>query len=229
MSTGDVVQGLPGTKSEPALVRCVREEHHGSDALHAPGRAPLHTSRVSSSADPRDGGSPSCSAKKGGSDAPIPPKAGPTEYVGGLNTKTLLLLVAHGEQYGKDSTSVELSQGGQENAPAALKRNGDCAQLSARGRGAKASAGRRLASGHPAPVRLTDGEAPVAQPGSAPQPELPVAEVGRSNRLGSSTSTDEQVTKVSAQLQENAGRPASVSDCLTGSAAAQPACFGRTA
>jgi hypothetical protein len=116
--------------------------------------------------------------------APIPPKAGPAEYVGGLNTNTLRLLDAHSGQIWKDSTSVEQSQGGQRITPAALKQDGDRAQLSARGRGARASGGRRLASGHPAPVRLTDGEAPVAQPGSAPQPELPVAEVARSNRVG---------------------------------------------
>lgn len=163
------------------------------------------------------------SSQQEASHAPIPPKEGPTEYVGGLNTKPLRLLDAHGGHFGKDSTSVEQSQGGQENAPAALKQNGDRAQLSACGRGARASGGRRLASDHPSPVRLTDGEALVAQPGSAPQPELPVAEVPRSNRGGSSTSTDEQVTKVRAQLQASAGRPASVSDCLTGSAAAQPA------
>ena len=52
-------------------------------------------------------------------------------------------------------------------------------------------------------------EAAVAQPGSAPNPELPGAEVARSNRASCSTSTDQQVTKVRAQLQGSAGRPAS--------------------
>lgn len=166
------------------------------------------------------GSTPAGSTKEGGSDAPTPPKVGPTEYVGGLNTQTLRSLDAHGEHIWKDSTSVARSQGGHRIAPAALKQDGDRAQLSARGRGARASGGRRLASGHPAPVRLTDGEAPVAQPGSAPQPELPVAEVARSNRAGGSTSNPNEVSRVHLGI---ASRLATADDCVAGSASAQPA------
>lgn len=90
LNTGDVVQGLPGTKPEPALVRCMPTEvQQGDVALLAPGRAALITQRVSSSADPRDGGSPSCSAKEGGRHAPTRPKGGPLHQVsGGLKTKS---------------------------------------------------------------------------------------------------------------------------------------------
>jgi hypothetical protein len=155
-------------------------------------------------------------------DAPTPPKAGPLhQESGGLNTKSRLLLDAHGGHLWKeDSTSVAQSQGGQDIAPAALKQDGEPAQLSARARGAKASREQRPAGTPLLPVRLTDGEAPVAQPGSAPQPELPVAEVGSSNLLGGSTSNPNEVSRVHLGI---ASRLATVDDRVTGSAPAQPA------
>lgn len=186
LSTDDVVRGLPGTKPEPALVRWMPDEHQGDVALHAPGRAALNTSRVSSSAYPRDGGSPSCSAKEGDHHAPTPPKAGPLQQAsGGLNIQPISLRAARFGHAGKDSTTVEQSQWSLDIAPEALKRDGDTVPPSARCRGARASGRRRPAGGPSSLVRPTDGEAPVAQPGSAPRSD--VGEVARSNRASGST------------------------------------------
>lgn len=91
-----------------------------------------------------------------------------------------------GQVLREDSNSATRSQRGV--SPAALMRVGDQVLPSAPGRVAKAGAERRLASDSSSCVRRTDGVAPVAQPGSAPQPELPVAEVTRSNRVGGSRS-----------------------------------------
>lgn len=121
--------------------------------------------------------------------APILPKGGPLhQESGGLNTEpTYVLNAAHSGPVGKqDSNSVAGSQRGQDIAPEALIQNGERAQLSARVRVARASREQRPAGAPLLLVRLTDGVAPVAQPGSAPQPELPVAEVARSNRAGGS-------------------------------------------
>lgn len=63
LNTGGVVQGLPGIQPEPALVRCVPTEvHQGVLAGCAPPSDGTNTKRASSSADPRSGGSPLCSA-----------------------------------------------------------------------------------------------------------------------------------------------------------------------
>lgn len=187
LNTGDVVQGLPGTQPEPALVRSVPTEvHQGVVVGCVPPPIEANTKRTSSSADPRDGGSPSCSATEGGHHAPTPPKAGPLHQAsGGLNTSTVSVLsVARGGHVPKDSNSAEASQWGV--SPAALTQSGDHVQPSARDRGAKASGEQRPAGDSSPPVRRTDGVAPVAQPGSAPIPELPGSEVARSNRAGGS-------------------------------------------
>lgn len=130
------------------------------------------------------GSTPAVGSQIGGNHAPTPPKAGPLHQAsGGLNTQPAPVRVAHAGLVGtEDSNTATRSQG--DVSPAALMRVGDLVLPSAPGRGAKASEWQRPAGASPRVVRRTDGVAPVAQPGSAPQPELPVAEVGRSNRLG---------------------------------------------
>ncbi len=146
------------------------------------------------------------SSRKEARHAPTPPKAGPTEYVGGLNTKLLITFyAAHaGPVRIEDSKSVEWSQGSAF-APAALKRDGEQAQLSALARDARASRERRPAGAPLLPVRLTDGVAPVAQPGSAPHPELPVAEVARSNRAGGSPSKHMEALAAARVSEQHTG------------------------
>ncbi len=189
LNMGDAVQGLPGAQTEPALVRrAPAEEHQGVAVGRAPRPAEAKTPRVLGSAYPRDGGSPSCSTKEGGHDAPTPPKAGPLHQAsGGLNTEPLssTLRLARGGHLEKDSNSGERSQ--LDVVLAALILVGDQVPPSALGRGCQGK--RSAASGRRSPscVRRTDGEATVAQPGSAPLPELPGAEVARSNRAGGST------------------------------------------
>jgi len=197
------------------VVRCVPTEVHQGVALGCapPPNGPNHK-RVSSSADPRDGGSPSCSAKEGGSDAPTPPKEGPLHQVsGGLNTETCLRLTPAVGHFGCSEKDWVAGRGA------------SASMLPALYEFAKPVHGRGSPGGESAVA------APVAQPGSAPRAHL--VEVARSNRVGVSTSTEQQVTKSREHLGR-ASRLAPVSDYLTESSvsqrrAEQPAQLGRAA